>query len=102
MQNHITMYAEDIKAVLHQRIEQADIRLLQIVYAMVETYIEQHSIAAPDKDLAGYPVHDEPLTIAELKQKIALAEEQIDQGVYLTLEDLEKEAESWLSGKNTE
>jgi len=96
------MYAEDIKAVLHLRIEQADIRLLQIVYAMVETYIEQHNGAFQDKDIVGYPAQDESLTIAELKRKIALAEEQIDQGLYLTLEELEKEAESWLREKNIE
>ena len=91
------MGAEQIKAVLHQRIEQADERFLQVIYAMVETYAEQYEINGSDDDPIGYTPVGEPITVAELKGKINLAEDQIDRGEFLTPEQLQQESEGWLS-----
>ncbi len=90
------MSVDQIKDVLHHRIEQADERFLQVIYAMVEAYAEQHAIGS-DEEIIGYQAGGEPMTVAELKAKINLAEQQIDRGEYLTPEQLRKESEQWLS-----
>jgi hypothetical protein len=91
------MGAEQIKAILHQRIEQADERFLQVIYAMVETYAEQYQTSGSDDEAIGYTPQGEPITVAELKAKINLAENQIDQGEFLTPEQLLQESQGWLS-----
>lgn len=93
------MGVEQIKDVLHHRINQADEHFLQVIYAMVEAYAEQHQIG-DDEDVIGYRSGGEAITVAKLKAKINLAENQIDRGEFLTPEELHKESELWL--KSTE
>jgi len=89
------MGVEQIKDVLHHRINQADEHFLQVIYAMVEAYAEQHQIGG-DEDIIGYHSDGEAITITALKAKINLAEEQIDKGEYLTPEQLHQESEQWI------
>ena len=46
--NANAMGAQQIKDVLHYRIEQADEDFLQMMYAMVEVYAEQQGLQAVD------------------------------------------------------
>lgn len=91
------MGIQHIKDVLHLRIEQADEQFLQIIYAMVEAYAEQHQLEDA-QTIVGYRAGEEPITIEALKEKIARAEQQIDDGDYLTPEQLQEESQAWLSG----
>ena len=89
------------KDLLHLRIEQADEKLLAVLAEMTETLFRSYQpgvVASPDE--AGEPIGyraGQALTTDELRAKITRAENQIDRGEYLTPEDLEKEAEAWLS-----
>ncbi|MCO6492142.1 MAG: hypothetical protein J5I98_27240 [Phaeodactylibacter sp.] len=90
------MGAKEMKDVLHYRIEQADERFLQVIFAMVEAYAEQYQ-AGGEREVIGYQAGGVAITVANLKAKINRAEEQIDRGEYHSLEQLRKESEQWLS-----
>lgn len=89
----------DAKELLHLRIEQANDKLLEALVAMTEGLFKVYQPEALEQnedEVIGYQA-GEPLSVADLKNKINIAESQIDQGEYLTPEELEKEAEEWLS-----
>ncbi|MEL6277193.1 MAG: hypothetical protein AAFU03_18985 [Bacteroidota bacterium] len=86
----------EIKELLHLRIEQADEKQLRILAATAEAMFEEYSSEGNrDEDVIGY-VAGESMSIAQLKAKINIAEDQIDRGEFLTPQELEKEAEEWL------
>lgn len=92
------MGAEQIREILHRRIEQADERFLRILYAMAEAYAteyleeeatdEQVEAAVADVDL-------KPMTKEALISEIKEADAQIEKGEFFTIDDLEEEAEQW-------
>ena len=87
------MNTAQIKEVLHRRIEEVDERFLKVMYAMAETYMEEigdAKLAAICKD-GDY----KPMTKAELLSEIAEANTDIENGNYVTIEELEKEMERW-------
>ena len=94
------MDATAVKDLLHLRIEQADEKILSVLAAMTESLFSVYQPEVVEEEseatVIGYQA-GEPLSVAQLKAKINIAEEQIDRGEYLTPEDLEKEAEEWLS-----
>lgn len=82
------MSAAELKKAIHQIVDEADEDFLEVVYAMMEAYAKQ-------KDVIGYHPDGKPLTLKELKENVRISEEQYKKGKYTTLEDLEKEVESW-------
>jgi hypothetical protein len=93
------MGAEQIKAILHLRIEQADERFLRILHAMTEAYANEH---LDDSDITDEMIMAIPpspdwkrLTKEEMLDELQEAMKQVDRGEYTTLEDLEKEMEQW-------
>ena len=88
------------KELLHLRIEQANEQMLDALAEMAEVLFKnwQPEVMrqAEDEEPIGYQA-GQPLTTEALRAKITKAENQIDQGEYLTPEELEKEAEVWLS-----
>ena len=95
------MDAVTTKELLHLRIEQADEKLLAVLAEVTETlfrsYQPEVSKGLLDRDeVIGFST-GEPVTIEQLRAKIDRAENQIDHGDYMTPEELEKEAEQWLS-----
>lgn len=91
------MGAQQIRDVLHYRIEQADERFLKVIYAMVEAYAHQHELDTDMEHPMGFQA-GEPLTLEELKAKVARAESQADQGMSYTVSEVRKEASTWLKG----
>lgn len=92
------MGAEQIKKILHLRIEQASESFLRILYAMTEAYANEHLGGEPgDKQIEALLANMDlqPMTQEELIKEIELANAQIDKGNYTTLEDLEKEMDQW-------
>ena len=92
------MGAEQIKKVLHLRIEQADESFLRILYAMTEAYASEHlEEEITDEQVMAIPPNPEwkRLTKAELKAEIDEANAEFERGESITLEELEKEAEQW-------
>ncbi len=95
------MDATTTKDLLHLRIEQADEKLLAVLAEVTESLFRSYQpeaveVTDPEHKLIGYQA-GEPLTTDELRAKINRAEDQIDRGEYLSPEELEKEAEGWLS-----
>lgn len=88
------MGAEQIRERLHLCIEQADERLLRVLGQFAETLFEEYH--SGDSAIIGYYPEGEGITVSELKAKILRAEEQIDSGVFLTHEQLQKESMEWL------
>lgn len=94
------MGVEQIKEVLHLRIEQGDESFLQVMYAMAEAYFKTHSLpGAPQEDaeimaVAPNPAW-KPLSKEELLTEIREADAEIERGEFYTAEDLEKDMEQW-------
>lgn len=92
------MGAEQIKKLLHLRIEQADESFLRILYAMTEAYASEYlEEEITDEQVMAIPPNPEwkRLTKAELKAELDEANAEFERGESITLEELEKEAEQW-------
>ena len=94
------MNAIATKDLLHLRIEQADEQLLAVLAEVTESLFRSYQPEVMETLEKGEPIGyqaGEALSTDELRDKITKAENQIDRGEYLTPEELEKEAEAWLS-----
>ncbi len=67
-----------IKQKLHQFVDKGDEQMLRILYAMIVEYKKA-----------------EPYTKQQFVEDIKSAEQQIDQGDFLTIEQFEKESQKW-------
>jgi len=81
------MGALELKESVLQYINSADERLLKVVKAVIESYQEDEIVA--------YTVSGNPLTRNQYKIELTQAIEEINQGKFISQEDLEKESESW-------
>ena len=73
-----------IKEELYHYIEEADARLLNMLYAVAKEYTQE------DYTLAG-----EPMSEDVLKKRVRAAKSRIKAGHFTTQEDLEKEMKEW-------
>lgn len=92
------MGAEQIKKVLHLRIEQADERFLRILHAMTEAYAAEFlEEELTDEQVMAIPPDPKwkRLTKAELKAELDKANAEIESNKFITLENLQNEAEKW-------
>ncbi len=97
-QSHHPMGVEQIKKVLHLRIEQADESFLRILYAMTEAYASEYLEAEETSDaevISTLPPPGPRLTMEELINEIEEANAEIGRGECITSEELEKETEKW-------
>lgn len=93
------MGAEQIKDILHLRIEQADESFLRILHAMTEAYASEHLEESQITDEMIMAIPPSPkwrkLSKEELKGELDEANAEYERGEYTTLEELEKESETW-------
>lgn len=73
-----------LKEKLHQVIENGDERLLELLYEVVKDFDKQEII---------FP--GEPISSSQLIQRIKAAKARIDEGKFISMEELEKESENW-------
>ncbi len=85
-QNNTYMTTIDIKKRIHHYIDQADERLLKMIYAMLRQ---------DDKAVVAHTTEGKPLTRSEYTKILEESEKQIEQGDYLTHEQLKKEMKKW-------
>ncbi len=78
------MGAVQIREELYHFIEEADTRLLKMLYAVAKEYNQE-----------DYTLPGEPMSQATLKKRIRAARSRIENGQFTTQEDLEKEMEEW-------
>lgn len=78
------MGATQIKEELYQYIEDADARLLKMLYALAKEYTQEE-----------YILPGKPMTKENLKKRVRSAKSRIDAGHLTTQEDLENEMKGW-------
>lgn len=81
------MGALELRNDLIQYIDKADVRLLKVVKAVMESYWEEEIVA--------YTVGGKPLNKESYQNELNEGIEEIKRGDFITQEDLEKESENW-------
>ncbi len=93
------MGAEQIKEILHLRIEQADESFLRILHAMTEAYASEHLEESQITDEMIMAVPAAPslkqLTEEELIARLEESSAQAKKGDYITIDELEEEVKEW-------
>lgn len=73
---------------IYQYLQNADQRLISLVYSMIKSDKESN-------DIVGHRANGEPLTKFQLISDVLEAEREIERGNFLSIDDLEKESENW-------
>lgn len=81
------MGALELRNDLIQYIDKADVRLLKVVKAVMESYWEEEIVA--------YTVGGKSLNKESYQNELNEGIEEIKRGDFITQEDLEKESENW-------
>lgn len=81
-----------LKSEVHQMIDRLDEHLLAAVHSMLSTY-EQKKENDP---IIGYDINGLPLRASLLKEELLQQVKLVEQGNFVTIEELEKESEKWL------
>jgi hypothetical protein len=76
----------EIRKRIHQYIDLADERLLNLINAI---------ITQDENTIIAYTTEGKPLTAAEYRKELDLSEKEIENGEFISQEDLEKEIEKW-------
>ena len=87
----LLMSTAEKREALRQKIDQLDEKFIEAIYAIVEAYEEK------DEDpIIGYDIEGNPKRASVMKK---IYNEQvknaIEKGEFITIEDLEKEMETW-------
>ena len=93
------MSVAQIKEAIRANLDKMDEGLLKAIHALTETYLaEQHSCkqeaAALEAEINAIPPYI-PEESMDLIAEIEEANAEIERGEFITLEDLEKEMETW-------
>jgi len=87
------MSAVEIRADLIERITNMDERFLQAMHQIAVAYDSR------DIDpIIGYSVQGDPMYASVAKEEFKRRFEAVDEGEFITLEELKKESETWLKG----
>lgn len=80
------METAEIRKKIHQYIDVADERLLKIINAI---------ILEDENHIVAYTTSGEPLNKSQYMAELEASEKEIENGEFITNEDLEKEIEKW-------
>ena len=95
------MSIDQLRNDLILRIEQADEKLLRVITSVVDAveseYASDDMTEWPSEAVEAMtkPTWAKPITEDELGQRLANASAEIERGEFVTLEELEKEVETW-------
>ena len=87
------MSKEQLKEALLLQIEEADERLLKMIYALVDAYT-----SSEEESVVGYDVNGKAKTVNEMKISLKEELEKAKAGKYITLSELKNKSEKWLKG----
>lgn len=93
----MTQRIEALRETLHEQIEKADERLLRLIHAMTEAWgndLDFTSESHGDKVL-GYRPDGSPVLAKEAKELYLKVLEEMENGDYVTLDELKESAKSW-------
>lgn len=82
------MSSPELRKMVHLYIDKADDKFLNVMYAMMEVYMDESTIV-------GHTASGKPISKKELKKRVNQAEARMDKGEFITQEDLDKEVELW-------
>ena len=88
----VIMNIAEMRAELHKLIDQVDERFLKAVYVMVNAYQKEE-----EDPIAGYDIHDSPKRASEMMAKYEAGIAAVEQGDFITIEELEEKSQQWLS-----
>ncbi len=88
------MSTVELRADLHNLIDQLDERFLKAVHSMVSVYQETDS---EDDPIEGYDTNGHPLRASELIDKYEKGLADVEAGNYITAEALREKTRQWLS-----
>ena len=83
------MSSIQLRTEINTYLDQIDSSFLRVVHSMLSTYVEEKNT------ILGYKTSGEPLLAEEAKTVFKKRLEVMDEGDYLTVEELEKESETW-------
>lgn len=86
------MTVAEIKADLQESLEHLDEQFLKAIYAMVKTYTAK-------EEEVGYHLNGMPMTKSELEEQISIGEQQIQEGKYVSTDELKTKVRAWRSIK---
>jgi len=85
------MSTVEMRTEVHQMIDEVDNALLEAIHAMLGTYKKRQ-----EEDLIlGYDADGKPLHVNEAKKLFKAELEGVKRGEYMTIEEFEKESETW-------
>jgi len=87
------MSAIELRAQVHQHIDELDEGFLKVIYVMLETYQQQQQ-ADP---IIGFDIDGKPKRASIMKMELKKEVEEAKKGNYTTIEDLKKESKEWLN-----
>ena len=80
----------EIKDAVFKRLEDADDRLLMIVYAMIEAYQKE------DDPVISYDVHGHPRRASELQAILNKEVDSVKKGKYISVDELDEKSKQWV------
>lgn len=84
------MSTTEIKEAVLKQLEEADEKLLRMVYAMMEAYLT-------DEDpIISYDVHGNPRRASELQDVLDKEVAAARQGKYISIDDLDEKSQGWI------
>lgn len=82
-----------IRSEVHQMVDRLDETLLAAIHSMLQTYEQKKE----DDPIVGYDLNGLPLRASLLKEELLQELEGVEKGHFITIEDLDKKSEQWLT-----
>ncbi len=92
--NSNQMSTAELRSRIDTFLDQVDENFLEVVNAMLETYVKQHPMPELSEKIEGVPSTDD-----EIMASIEKGEEQLEKGEYYTVEELKAKTAQWFSTK---
>lgn len=90
----ILMSTAEKRATLCQKMNELDDKFIEAIYAIVEAYVEKEE--EQEDQIIGYRAGTfEPVYASKMVDELDSIMKEVEEGDYITLEDLEKESETW-------
>jgi hypothetical protein len=84
------MSAIELREEINRYLNQVDEGFLKVVHSMLDTYVREK-----DDPIIGYEIDGTAVRASEARRQFIADIEAAKRGEYITLEDLEKESETW-------
>ena len=84
------MSISEIKETIVQQLDEADEKLIRMIYAMMEVYQKE------DDPVISYDIHGNPRRASELKKLLDKEVVDVKKGNYLTMNELEEKSKEWI------